>query len=62
MSPPTPHPRRLGRRQFLAGLGAAGGAGVVLPALAPRLAFATPEEPATGDVLVVVFLRGGADG
>ena len=28
----------------------------------PRLAFASPEDPATGDVLAVIFLRGGADG
>jgi uncharacterized protein (DUF1501 family) len=27
-----------------------------------RYAFASPEDPTTGDVIVVVFLRGGADG
>ncbi len=53
---------RLTRRRFLAGAGAAGAAGLVLPALSPRLAFASPEAPATGDVLVAIFLRGGADG
>lgn len=28
----------------------------------PRMAFATPSNPAAGDAVVVVFLRGGADG
>lgn len=55
-------PARLSRRRFLAGAGVAGAAGLALPALSPRLAFASPEDPATGDVLVVIFLRGGADG
>jgi uncharacterized protein (DUF1501 family) len=31
-------------------------------ALRPQLAFATPSNPASGDALVVIFLRGGADG
>lgn len=53
---------RLSRRRFLAGAGAAGAAGLALPSLSPRLAFASPEAPATGDVLVAIFLRGGADG
>jgi uncharacterized protein (DUF1501 family) len=52
----------LSRRSFLAGAGAAGLAGLVAPSILPRYAFATPNNPATGDVLVVVFLRGGADG
>jgi len=55
-------PYRLSRRRFLAGAGAATAAGLALPGLSPRLAFATPEDPATGDVLVAIFLRGGADG
>ncbi len=46
------------RRRFLVGAGVVGAA----TALGPRLAFATPNQPATGDALVVVFLRGGADG
>lgn len=46
------------RRRFLAGAGMVGAA----TALGPRLAFATPSQPASGDALVVVFLRGGADG
>jgi uncharacterized protein (DUF1501 family) len=48
----------LSRRRFLAASAAASGAAVV----APRLAFATPGDPGTGDALVVIFLRGGADG
>ncbi|MFV0526084.1 MAG: DUF1501 domain-containing protein [Acidimicrobiales bacterium] len=48
------------RRKFLAlsGLGAAG----VATSLGTRLAFATPNEPALGDAVVAIFLRGGADG
>ncbi|MCP5028746.1 MAG: DUF1501 domain-containing protein [Actinomycetia bacterium] len=59
----TPATRRgLSRRHFLAGTGTAGVAGIVLPSMRARYAFATPEDPAKGDVLVVIFLRGGADG
>ncbi len=50
--------RRISRRKVLAGAGALGVATVA----GPRLAFATPSNPAQGDALVVVFLRGGADG
>lgn len=53
-----PSAGRLSRRTFLAGT-AATAAGV---AISTHLAFATPELPATGDVIVCVFLRGGADG
>jgi uncharacterized protein (DUF1501 family) len=55
---------RPNRRTFLkastalAGLAAAQHA---LPAWIPRLAFAQPYNNPRGDVLVVVFLRGGAD-
>ncbi|OWY61495.1 hypothetical protein B7486_63490, partial [cyanobacterium TDX16] len=53
----------LTRRSFLAGAGAATAlAGIAAPSLLPRYAFATPEDPSVGDVLVVVFLRGAADG
>lgn len=53
----------LTRRSFLTGAGAAAAlAGLAGPSLLPRYAFATPEDPSVGDVLVVVFLRGGADG
>jgi uncharacterized protein (DUF1501 family) len=53
----------LSRRSFLAGAGAATAlAGMAVPSLLPRYAFATPEDPSVGDVLVVVFLRGAADG
>lgn len=53
--------RGVSRRDFLQGTAAAGAAAATLT-LAPRYAFATPETPAHGDVIVVVFLRGGADG
>jgi uncharacterized protein (DUF1501 family) len=62
MSEPVTFTRRqVSRRQFLVGAGAAAGT-LALPSLWPRYAFATPGDPATGDALVVVFLRGGADG
>ena len=48
------------RRSFLRG--AAGVAAVASTGLGPKLAFASPSNPATGDSLVVIFLRGGADG
>lgn len=48
------------RRGFLAG--AAASATVVTLASGTQLAFATPGAPATGDVLVYAFMRGGADG
>ncbi|MDH3684273.1 MAG: DUF1501 domain-containing protein [Acidimicrobiia bacterium] len=50
----------LTRRKFIAvsGIGAAG----VVTGLGTRLAIAAPGSPATGDALVVLFLRGGADG
>lgn len=49
------------RRRFLRGAASiAGAAGAV--ALSPQLAFATPTRPAQGDTLVVIFLRGAADG
>ncbi len=57
----APVPRRgLSRRAFLAGAVATGGI-MTLPS-GTTLAFADPEDPATGDVLVYLFLRGGADG
>ena len=46
------------RRGFLAGSGAL----VASTTLGTRLAFASPESPASGDVVVLVFLRGGMDG
>ncbi|MHB1140091.1 MAG: DUF1501 domain-containing protein, partial [Microthrixaceae bacterium] len=52
---------RWSRRGFLA-LAGAGGAAVGVSAIGNRYAFATPEAPATGDVIVVVFNRGGMDG
>ncbi len=50
----------LSRRGFLAGAAATGGF-VVLPS-GTKLAFADPANPATGDILVYLFMRGGADG
>lgn len=49
------------RRSFL-GLVGAGTATVAVNTLGTRFAFATPESPLTGDVLVIVFMRGGMDG
>lgn len=54
-----PAPRS--RRSFLRRTSCAAGVASTL-ALRPKLAFATPSNPAAGDALVVVFLRGGADG
>ena len=51
----------LSRRGFM-GLVGTGAAVVGYSSLGSRLAFATPENPSTGDVLVVVFMRGGWDG
>lgn len=48
----------ISRRGFLAGSGAL----VASSTLGTRLAFASPESPASGDVIVLVFLRGGMDG
>jgi len=52
----------LSRRRFLVGAGASAAGALALPSLWPRYAFATPGDPAGGDALIVVFLRGGADG
>jgi uncharacterized protein (DUF1501 family) len=51
----------LSRRSFLA-LAGAGGAAVGVSALGNRYAFATPAQPGAGDVIVIVFNRGGMDG
>ena len=48
----------LTRRGFLAGTGAV----VASTAFGPTLAFASPADPSQGDVIVLLFLRGGADG
>lgn len=62
MTSPTtldaPPGRGFSRRSFLAG-SAAAAAGV---AVSTRFAFATPETPTSGDVIVCIFFRGGADG
>jgi uncharacterized protein (DUF1501 family) len=52
---------RFSRRGFLA-LAGAGGAAIGVSAIGNHYAFATPEAPATGDVIVIVFNRGGMDG
>ena len=49
------------RRRFLRGAASVAGAASAV-ALSPQLAFATPTRPAQGDTLVVIFLRGAADG
>jgi uncharacterized protein (DUF1501 family) len=55
-------PVELSRRRFLVGAGASAAGALALPSLWPRYAFATPGQPSSGDALIVVFLRGGADG
>ena len=67
--PPADHPDSCGchdgatvtRRSFM-GLVGAGTAALGVSSLGARMAFATPEAPSTGDVIVVVFMRGGWDG
>ena len=46
------------RRGFLAGSGAF----IATSALGSKMAFASPETPSSGDVIVIVSQRGGADG
>ena len=46
------------RRGFLGGTGAA----IATTALGSKLAFASPQDPSAGDVIVLVSLTGGADG
>ena len=53
--------KRSSRRSFLRKSAVAASAGAAL-AMRPQMAFATPSNPSAGDALVVVFLRGGADG
>lgn len=56
--------KSLSRRDFLrasAAATSAAAASAALPAWMPRLAFAPPGQAARGDVLIAVFLRGGAD-
>jgi uncharacterized protein (DUF1501 family) len=53
--------RGLSRRSFMGVVGA-GAAAIGWSTLGSSMAFATPEAPSTGDVLVVVFMRGGMDG
>ncbi len=53
---------RTSRRRFLAGSGACVAGGAALGTLVPSLAFASPSDPSRGDAVVVVFLRGAADG
>ncbi|MFZ4516570.1 MAG: DUF1501 domain-containing protein [Acidimicrobiia bacterium] len=52
----------MSRRRFLGVVGIAGVSTLAVGALSPRFAFATPEDPKTGDVIVHIFLRGGIDG
>lgn len=56
--------KTISRRQFIsrgAAITGALAAQAALPAWMPRLAFAPPQQAARGDVLVSIFLRGGAD-
>ncbi len=51
----------LSRRRFLQGAAAVGGF-TAATAMGPRYAFATPSEPGRGDAVVLINLRGAADG
>ncbi|MCC7019355.1 MAG: DUF1501 domain-containing protein [Ardenticatenales bacterium] len=57
---PDGNGRGLSRRRLLAGAGAFGAA--ALPGGFPRLAFRSAAAPQRGDILVVIFQRGGMDG
>ncbi len=67
-SPTLRTPDHADRRSFLrtsfgAAVGAVGAVSAASAvALRPKLAFATPTNPALGDALIVIFLRGAADG
>ncbi len=65
MTTPSPPNLKLSRRDFLrqsAILTGLSGAMAALPVWMPRLAFAPRYQNPAGDVLVCIFLRGGADG
>ena len=56
--------KQLSRREFLKSSGLFSGlaaAYTAMPAWMPRLAFAQPYNDPAGDVMIVIFLRGGAD-
>jgi len=52
----------LSRRGFLAGTAATAALSAGLVTMGSRYAFATPENTSQGDVVIALFLRGGADG
>ena len=61
MTSTADRPAAVSRRGFLSALGV-GGATLGLTATGARLAFAAPGAVGNGDVLVVIFNRGGVDG
>ena len=52
----------LSRRKILEGSGLVALGAAALPGYAPRLAFRPLQAQGSGDVLVVIFQRGGAEG
>ena len=54
--------RGISRRRFIGSSAAVAATAGVTMTVGSRYAFASPEVPSQGDVIVMVFLRGGADG
>ncbi|MEM6283339.1 MAG: DUF1501 domain-containing protein [Chloroflexota bacterium] len=64
-APINPIPNGMSRRNFLRKMSTVGAVGVglsVMPKWMPRMAFAQSPQQSNGEIVVVVFLRGGIDG
>ncbi|MEL6148648.1 MAG: DUF1501 domain-containing protein [Chloroflexota bacterium] len=60
-----PVPRGMSRRDFFQKMGTVGAVGVglsVMPKWMPRMAFAQSPQHSNGEIVIVIFLRGGIDG